>query len=91
MLTKPKRHFSFYIAMNGLKAARERLELRAEVVAGKALISLAYYRKLEEGTSNPTLPVARRVARALEQTLEELWPDDPADDVVAPEAAGSEC
>ncbi len=64
--------------MNGLRAAREALGLRTEVVAGRADISLVYYRRLEAGLSKPTLPVARRVAEALASTVDELWPADPA-------------
>jgi len=86
MLTKRKWRFRFHIAMNELKAARERLGLRAEVVAGKADISLVYYRRLEAGLSKPTLPVARRVAAALDMTVDEVWPDEPAaGSLVAPE------
>jgi len=70
--------------MNELKAARERLGLRSEVVAGRADISLVYYRRLEAGLSKPTLPVARRVASALGMTVDEVWPDEPAHEMVGP-------
>lgn len=85
MLTKRKRRFSFNIVMNELKAARTRLGWRPEVVAGRADISLVYYRRLEAGLSQPTLPIARRVAEALGSTVDALWPPA-AGAVVAPES-----
>ncbi len=68
--------------MNELRATRERLGLRPEIIAGKADISLVYYRRLEAGLSKPTLPVARRVAAALESTVDVLWPQGETDLVV---------
>lgn len=61
--------------MNELRKAREALGLRQEAVAGAAEISLTYYRTLEDGKSVPTLGIARRVAAALDSSIDELWPE----------------
>jgi transcriptional regulator with XRE-family HTH domain len=60
-----------------MKDRREALGLRREELAAKADISYDYVRKLEERGPEgpePTLPVARRIAAALNSTVDKIFP-----------------
>lgn len=60
--------------MSQLKQIREGKGLRREQVAAAAGISLQYVRDLEDDKSNPSLPIARKVAAALGVTVDDVWP-----------------
>lgn len=49
--------------------------LKQSFIAEKAGISPGALSKIVRGESMPTLPVALRLARVLELTVEELWGD----------------
>lgn len=58
-----------------MKQARERLGRRREEVAAKAEISFEYVRRLEsEDPPTPGLDVARRIAEALDSSVDDLFP-----------------
>lgn len=61
-------------ATNKLQEKRTRAGLRPEALAARAEISLSYLRKLEGGQSCPGLDVARRIAKALGTTVDQVFP-----------------
>ena len=63
--------------MSRIKQLREAQGLRREDVAAKAGISYDYVRKLEVGeVLNPSLDIARAIARVLGTTVDKLFPAD---------------
>jgi DNA-binding XRE family transcriptional regulator len=76
-----------------VKKARD-LRRMGQIEAAKAAgVSQSYWGSVERGESVPTLAVARRIAKALGFTLDELWPDESVKKsrrraVIAPESAG---
>jgi putative transcriptional regulator len=60
--------------VNQVRSTREALGLRQEDLAARADISYSYVRRLEAGTSDPTITVARRIADALNSTIDQLFP-----------------
>ena len=59
---------------NRLAARRKQLKLMQEQVAKELNMSLVYYQGLEYGLHEPSVYVALRIARALDTTVEELFP-----------------
>lgn len=59
---------------NRLAERRKELKLMQEQVAQKLNMSLVYYQGLEYGLHEPSVYVALRIARALDTTVEELFP-----------------
>ena len=59
---------------NKLAARRKQLKLMQEQVAQELNMSLVYYQGLEYGLREPSVYVALRIARALDTTVEELFP-----------------
>ena len=53
--------------------ARKKEGLKQVKIAYKANISERYYQQLEAGTSNPTVDIAKLIAKALNSTVEELF------------------
>ena len=53
--------------------ARKKEGLTQVKIADKANISERYYQQLEAGTSNPTVDIAKLIAKALNSTVEELF------------------
>lgn len=60
---------------NPLAQARMRKGLSQAQVAQLAGVSQAYVSHIELGRRTPRLPLALRLAAALGQTVESLWPD----------------
>lgn len=52
---------------------RKKERLTQAEVAEMSNISERYYQRLEAGTSNPTVDIAKLIARALNSTVEELF------------------
>lgn len=59
---------------NRLAERRKELKLMQEQVAQELNMSLVYYQGLEYGLNEPSVYVALRIARALDTTVEELFP-----------------
>ena len=59
---------------NRLAERRKELKLMQEQVAQKLNMSLVYYQGLEYGLHEPSVYVALRIARALDTTVEEVFP-----------------
>jgi len=57
-----------------LRSRREELGLSRDELALKADVSGEYIRRLEMGLHEPTLPMARAIASALDSTVDSLWP-----------------
>lgn len=60
--------------MSNLKEYRVKNNLSQNTVAQAAKITLRMYQYYEAGTKTPTVYVAIRIARALNTTVEELFP-----------------
>ncbi len=73
--------------MNRIAAYRKAEGLSQRGLALKAGISYRHEQALEFGESQPTLPIARRLAAALNATVEDLWPPNLADE--PPAASGA--
>ncbi len=58
---------------------REARGLRREDVASRAGVSYETVRKLEADMHTPGLEMARRIAAALDATVDELWPSEPTE------------
>jgi transcriptional regulator with XRE-family HTH domain len=58
-----------------LRAARELRGYTQKELATRAGLSASYLATLERGDNEPTLPKARRLAAALDVTVDELWPN----------------
>ncbi len=56
-----------------LKKAREKQGLTQVQVAEKAKISERYYQQVEAGNSNPTVIIAKLIAKALNCSVEDLF------------------
>jgi transcriptional regulator with XRE-family HTH domain len=48
--------------------------LTQQKLAELAEMSISHVQRLEDGEHAPTLPLARRIAAALETSVDELWP-----------------
>lgn len=59
---------------NTLKIIREKRGFTQVQIADKALISEISYQRIEYGTQNPSLKTAQLIAKALNSTVEELFP-----------------
>lgn len=59
---------------NRLAERRKELKLMQEQVAQELHMPLVYYQGLEYGLHEPSVYVALRIARALDTTVEELFP-----------------
>ena len=59
---------------NRLAERRKELKLMQEQVAIELNMSLVYYQGLEYGLHEPSIYLAYRIARALDTTVEELFP-----------------
>lgn len=70
-----------------LRAIRERKGLQREVVAAAAGMTVSHLYNLEQGRNKPSLDLARRIAEALDVTVDDIFPSDTAADLVAPERA----
>lgn len=57
---------------------RESLGLSQQQVAEKAQISRSFYALIESGRKTPSLPVAHRIAKALETSVEIFFEDEVA-------------
>ena len=57
-----------------LKAAREKAELTQAQAAKAAKVTESMYQRYEYGKSTPTVYASIRIARALQSTVEELFP-----------------
>lgn len=69
-----------------LKLIVDKRGVRRERLAADAKISVSYLRMLERGQYVPSLGIARRLASALDVTVDELFPPV-ATDLVAPSPA----
>jgi transcriptional regulator with XRE-family HTH domain len=73
--------------MSRVKEVREARGLRQEELAARAGISFSYVRQLEAADRpTPGLDIARRIADALETTIDALFPPGPDDDPAAASA-----
>ncbi len=59
-----------------IRHRREELHLTQQQVADKVGTSQQSFRLYERGEREPMISTALKIARALESTLEELFPDD---------------
>jgi len=66
-----------YQIKSALRQRRETLSLKPVQVAAAADISLSYLYTLEGDGAVPGLEVARRLALALDTTVDVLWPAQP--------------
>ncbi len=73
--------------MTRMKELREAKGLRREDVASLAGISYDYVYRLETKGGTPGLDIARRIADALDATVDAVFPPEPVA-TVEPEASG---
>lgn len=59
-----------------LKSLREHHGLSQYEVAREANLTRSYYGLIENGTRNPTLPKAQKIAQVLHVELDEAFPDE---------------
>ncbi len=59
--------------MNAVRELRERLGISQEKAARLADISCVTWRLIENGKHNPSLPVAKRMAKVLGTTIDDLF------------------
>lgn len=59
-----------------LLVARKNKGMTQEQIANAAGIQRSYYGLIETGQRNPTLKVATQIAKALDENIEYLFPDD---------------
>jgi len=60
---------------NKIRHYRDRYELSLRDVEALTGISNPYIFKLEKGLQTPSLPIARKLAKAFDTTLDELFPE----------------
>lgn len=70
------RRFGSVQSTNRLQERRSELGVSQIQLAAKADISLSQVQNLESGKNTPNLATARRVADALDTTVDALWPKD---------------
>ena len=63
--------------INNLKKYREEKGVTQKELAESAKISERHYQNLERGISSPGIDTARRIADALGQTVDEVFPAKP--------------
>lgn len=69
--------------MKGEKEKREKLisvrkaqNMTQDEVAKKSEINRSYYGLIENGVRNPTMPIAMKIAKALDSDIQEIFPDE---------------
>ncbi|WP_079480881.1 helix-turn-helix transcriptional regulator [Halobacillus salinus] len=61
------------VARDELIQARKRLDLTQEQLAERVGLSRGYLSNVEKGNHNPSLETAKKLAKALNKTLDELF------------------
>ena len=67
------------MAPNRVRRIRREREIYQIALAREVGISRQHLHDIERGRRMPTLPVAQRIARALDLTLDDLFPFEPTD------------
>lgn len=60
---------------NNIKSLIDSKGLKKSYVAEKAGISESHLRKITNGKSIPSLPISRKIANALGESVEKVFPD----------------
>ena len=62
--------------MNNVKLYRKQIRMTRKVLAAQTGLSMSYVYFIETGERNPTIAVACKIAQALQQPLDVLFPPD---------------
>ncbi len=62
--------------MNNVKYYRKQMKMTRKELAAKTNLSMSYIYFIEAGERNPTIKVASKIAQALQQPLDNLFPTD---------------
>ena len=62
--------------MNNVKLYRKQIRMTRKALAAQTGLSMSYVYFIETGERNPTIAVACKIAQALQQPLDVLFPPD---------------